>query len=645
MCQKRKDGKNTSHVRVSGTSEGTMTIEKMYTYLFYCAIGILLEAVPAAASPPKSIVYSSPIDRSSFVKPQTSIIIRSGAPLAGNAPSPVKYIRITGSQSGNHTASGIIAKDQCTMIFIPDKQFLPGENVTVQWMFGMITAALDTMGAFRFAFTISSREVTPADRASSMRRIAMVDPSYRGMTTVKGPPMLSKNARVKSPASTSENIPEVTIQYNDDPSTGGIYWSNVNLASDSLPSYLLITKNDGSLAEYLRMDAQCADFRPEPNGDYTFYDWGALAFYELDHTLTSLVKIYTCQQGFVTDQHDIKLLPNGHVLLLGQDPEYVDMSALVPGGNSSAVVYGLVIQEIDADDNVVFQWRSLDHYKITDALGVDLTQPTIDYLHANAIDLDMDGNILLSARHLDEITKIDRTTGDIIWRWGGINNQFTFINDSLGFSYQHDIRVLPNGNMTLFDNGNLHDVQISRACEYTLDQAAMTATLVWQYANPLETFSISMGSVQRLNNGNTLIGWGSSSSPAVTEVTPDGVKAFEMSLPDNVINYRAYRSDLPTLVDGTPVTTSPPDSYVLEQNFPNPFNPSTMINYVLPADDRVILKVYDIAGRVVKTLVDEVKPAGRYVVRFNGNDAAGGIYFCQMVTSHYKRTMKMMLVK
>ncbi len=126
-------------------------------------------------------------------------------------------------------------------------------------------------------------------------------------------------------------------------------------------------------------------------------------------------------------------------------------------------MYGEVIQELDAGHNVVFQWRTWDHYAITDATHEDLTAATIDYVHANAIEIDADRNLLLSCRHMDEITKIDHVSGDILWRMGGKHNQFTFVNDSIGFSHQHALRRIANGDFTLFDNGNFHTPPFSRA--------------------------------------------------------------------------------------------------------------------------------------------------------------------------------------
>ena len=140
----------------------------------------------------------------------------------------------------------------------------------------------------------------------------------------------------------------------------------------------------------------------------------------------------------------------------------------------------------------------------------------IDYVHSNSIQIDTDSNIILSNRHMDEVTKIDRQTGDIIWRWGGKyckNNQFTFLNDSIGFSHQHNVRRLPNGNITLFDNGNLHSPSFTRICEYQIDEVNKLATLVWEYKNSPETYSNAMGNAERLDNHKTINRMGYRASP------------------------------------------------------------------------------------------------------------------------------------
>ena len=87
------------------------------------------------------------------------------------------------------------------------------------------------------------------------------------------------------------------------------------------------------------------------------------------------------------------------------------------------------------------------------------------------------------------------------------------------------------------------------------------------------------------------------------------------------------------------------ESYRLEQNYPNPFNPTTNITYVLPKAENVSLKVYDVLGREVATLVNEVKPAGAYTVPFNASSLASGVYFYKLQAGSFVQTKKMMLVK
>jgi len=91
--------------------------------------------------------------------------------------------------------------------------------------------------------------------------------------------------------------------------------------------------------------------------------------------------------------------------------------------------------------------------------------------------------------------------------------------------------------------------------------------------------------------------------------------------------------------------SSSPDNFYLSQNYPNPFNPSTKITYSVASLSNVILKVYDILGREVLTLVNEEKPAGRYEVSFNASSLASGVYFYQIKAGSFVQTKKLMLLK
>ncbi len=88
-----------------------------------------------------------------------------------------------------------------------------------------------------------------------------------------------------------------------------------------------------------------------------------------------------------------------------------------------------------------------------------------------------------------------------------------------------------------------------------------------------------------------------------------------------------------------------PTVYKLEQNYPNPFNPTTKIEYQLPKDERVTIKVFNILGQEVRTLLDEVKSAGYYTLEFKSNSLSSGIYFYSLYTENYKMIKKMVLLK
>lgn len=247
-----------------------------------------------------------------------------------------------------------------------------------------------------------------------------------------------------------------------------------------------------------------------------------------------VIDTWTIDIGEGSDIHDFLLLDNGHAILMAYVPIPFDLSPY--GGPVNGSLIDIVLQEQDANKNIVFEWHASQHMPIEDSEAPLNSPDPIDYLHTNAIEVDNDGNWLLSHRHFSEVTKIDRQTGDIIWRMGGKGNEFTFTND-IGFRNQHDIRRLENGNISLFDNGNQHNPAHSRAVEYVINELSKTVTRVWQYPEDTSIYASAMGNFQRLPNGNSFIGWGT--IPQITEVQSDGSVAFEMII--STLNYRAFR--------------------------------------------------------------------------------------------------------
>jgi len=88
-----------------------------------------------------------------------------------------------------------------------------------------------------------------------------------------------------------------------------------------------------------------------------------------------------------------------------------------------------------------------------------------------------------------------------------------------------------------------------------------------------------------------------------------------------------------------------PKTYSLKQNYPNPFNPSTVISYALPNNAYVTLKVFDVLGNEVASLVNEEKSAGNYTVEFNASGLSSGIYFYRIQTESFVDTKKLILLK
>jgi hypothetical protein len=214
-----------------------------------------------------------------------------------------------------------------------------------------------------------------------------------------------------------------------------------------------------------------------------------------------------------------------------------------PGGIPKVSVYGNHVQVLDENDSVVFEWKCWDHFELEDSYEFIPGRGWLDPVHMNSTAIDFDGNIVISSRNLSECTKINRTTGEIMWRLGGKNNEFEFINDEDSIWFQHDFRPVPGkpNYYTLYDNGNRRVPRYSRAVEFYLDTGNMTAEKVWEYRHTPDRYSYWLGNVQRLPNGNTLINWGDTPLPKVTEVTPEGQVVYEADFSHRTPVYRTFR--------------------------------------------------------------------------------------------------------
>jgi hypothetical protein len=513
------------------------------SWLLTLLAAILVQGAMARDGGPYQYVY--PVQNSQYVPRTTPIIVRPGERLDRTSITDRQLINVEGTRSGVHEGRVVISDDGKTLIFTASRGFDAGETVVVGVREGIRLENGDPVKPYQFQFVIVAREPS-----AGMDPYASEAPDHENIVFL--PPRL---ARPSSPDSLPADFPPIRIDSVSNPAPGELFLANFGAAGSGTPyaNYLLVLNDSARALAYKRIGMVVNPFAYMFTQDPT----GRLSYIERNPTTT---KVFVVDTAFVvkdtyppgnpqTASHaDFFLLPNGHALALYFDYQIVDMSKIVKGGHPAANVMGTTIQEYDASKNVVFYWRSFDYIAITDTYE-DTLAATIDYTHGNGIDLDNDGNILLSNRHTCEIIKIDRNTGEILWRLGGKHNQFTFINEHaenapLYFSYQHDIKRLPNGHVTLFDNGNRRAQKYSRAVEYVLDEQAKTATLYWEYRHTPDVYASAQGSVQRLQNGNTLIGWGDASlsgNVAATEIHPDRSIAMELHLPLGHRTMRIYR--------------------------------------------------------------------------------------------------------
>ena len=365
---------------------------------------------------------------------------------------------------------------------------------------------------------------------------------------------LAPRSRAQFPA----NFPTLSVTTNYAPGVaGGYVFMADNLIPANLGYYLMIVGNDAAPIWYRSLTNAAYDFKVLPNGYLHYaqqiqalsYTGGGDVTHEILDENYNSVETIRGGNGYAAEAHEFQMLPNGNLLQIGYYLSEVDMSQVVPGGNPAALVSGAVIQELDAQRSVVFQWRPWDHYPFT-SNWVNSTAAVISSFHINCVMEDTDGHLIISTP--DWVKKINRQTGDILWHLGGTENQFTFVGVSQaeGVSHfrTHAINRSANGHVLVYNNSLLTPGATSTVHEYALDETNKVATHIWTYSPKPAIPGPFQGDAQRLPNGNTFIGWGGLGNltpAACTEVSGTNV-VFQLKFNNpNVTSYRATRSPYP----------------------------------------------------------------------------------------------------
>jgi hypothetical protein len=213
-----------------------------------------------------------------------------------------------------------------------------------------------------------------------------------------------------------------------------------------------------------------------------------------------------CTANRKTRFHDLLLLADGSYWIMCDETHTMDLTAL--GGDANAQVTGTTIQHVDPAGTLLFEWSPFDHFLITDAdPSVYQGTASVNWTHGNSFDFDTDGNLLVAFRSLSEITKINTLSGAVMWRMGGLRNEFTFEGSpNPGFVRQHNLRVVGPGRFIILDN--LGAGTESRYERYLVNADAHTATLEQSYGSTPPVMTIIGGSVQAVDADHYLVSFG-----------------------------------------------------------------------------------------------------------------------------------------
>ena len=304
----------------------------------------------------------------------------------------------------------------------------------------------------------------------------------------------------------------------------------------SLPDGAVIVDNAGTVVWYHHSpNGVLNSFQAHPNGTYTLLGTGATETqFRVLNSLGEQTGTLQCL-GRPTRFHDLLIAEGGDAWILCDENRTMDLSAL--GGDPAALVTGTVLQHLSAAGALLWEWNAFDHFAITDLPLADRTGPNVNFTHGNGVGFDDDGNLLLGFRSLSEVTKVNSTTGAVMWRLGGLRNEFTFLSDPKGlFEHQHGLRPAGPGQIQMLDNGLSAP---SRLARYLINPTTHTALMEWQFIDAPTTYTIVGGSTQYHPDGHATVSFGRAGR--VIEVDETGNRTWELTGLNGVYVFRAQR--------------------------------------------------------------------------------------------------------
>jgi Arylsulfotransferase (ASST) len=487
-----------------------------------CAAAVALAPGAGTAAPRRVFTYPIPGDQ--VASPETQIAIR-GVP-AGQIGS----ITVTGSTSGAHDGHVQADSDGRGGSFLPSTPFTPGETVTVQTN---LNIAGGSQGTFSF------KVATP----------------LRGFPPIAWPPASRQAGDVWQFRSRTDLTPAaITIVKHARTAPGDIFVAPQYGPIDDGPE---IVDPNGQLIWFKPVNPRgvesVADFRVQRYQGKPVLTWwqgsvtaGVGNGIDIinDSSYRQIAAIHAAN-GLSADLHEFQLTPYGTALVVAAYPV-----VWTPPGGRSQHVLDSVVQEIDIPTGLVlFQWDSLDHVPVSDSYEPHprTNNNPYDYFHVNSVDVDHDGNLIISARNTWAAYKVNHRSGAVIWSLGGKHSSFK-LAPGVYWAFQHDVRIRANNDwfITLFDDSagppKIHSQ--SRGIKLIVNLRQKTVRQVASHVHVPPLLSDFEGNFQQLPDRHDFVGWGQQAY--FTEYDPRGNLIFDARFVDSAgarpdSSYRAYR--------------------------------------------------------------------------------------------------------
>ncbi|HLY49325.1 MAG TPA: arylsulfotransferase family protein [Solirubrobacteraceae bacterium] len=486
-------------------------------WLLLATVAALLAAWPAGAAlaqgSPQVSVYPSP--GTTYNLPGTQITFR------GIPPSQIGNVTVTGSASGAHRGRIAGDSDGGGGSFLPNTPFRGGETVTVTTSLSIVGGQ---NGTFTFKIENPSRPIGPGP-------LPLVQGGANTVQHFHSRPDLQPPALAVTKASAPASEGDIFVA----PQFGPV--QNGPMILD--PSGHLLWFDPYPVTE----KELVTDFRVQ-----NLYGKPVLTWFQgttnhgtgegegiiLDQNYNQIATV-KAGNGLQMDLHELLVTPQGDAYILAFSPVSLPNVVHKP-------LLDCVVQEIDIKTGLVlFEWHALDHIPLSYSNFSTKTGGYVyDPYHANSVGLDSDGNLIVSLRNTSAVYKLNRSTGKIMWEFGGKHSSFKMGSGTIT-AFQHDAVVQPDGTITIFDDGagppKVH--QYARGIQVALDTGRMTARLVHSYAHSPQISTNFEGSVQELSGGDVFIGWGQ--QPYFSEVNAAGAQIFDAHFVEPSSSYRAYR--------------------------------------------------------------------------------------------------------